>query len=99
MNNDILNKLYALFTLKNMIPLENYFFNGDNIVIQYVTPHEGNNHQHMIMAEYVSRFDKWGNCAYEEVINADNLMRVITELKLMDNLDAKVWDSLNPEGE
>ncbi len=43
-----------------------------NIGIYIIPPHEGSNMKWIIRMDYISEFDKWGNCYYQKSFNKIN---------------------------
>lgn len=48
---------------------ESFYFKKSDILLAYTIPHEGNGDRHLIRAEHVDEFDKWGNASVETFVN------------------------------
>lgn len=92
-HNDVINLLNDKFNLKEHIDNSNFFYWYDNIVIQYVTPHSGNNHKHMLMANHYETFNKWADCSIEvELKSLQQLCELIELLLTMNKIGAYDWE-------
>ena len=67
---------------------ESFYFKKSDILLSYTVPHDGNGDRHMIRAEHVDEFDKWGNASVEEFVN-----NVPDMIDLLNTIESRFGDA------
>lgn len=67
------------YSLDSVFEETHYYFSKDDRYLCYVTPHSGTEMKHMIRAELISDFDKWGNAQVEAFVETKDELLVALE--------------------
>lgn len=83
LNMYIINKLIVNgFEMTEHLNEDNYYFKKNDILVSYITPHEGTEFKHMIRGELVNEFDRWSQARYEELFtDKETFNKILQELK------------------
>ena len=79
----MLNKIMQEFNLKHdwCSDYDVYVCKNDNLLIQFINPHNGTDWKYCLRADFPETLDRWGVCLFEKSFEYNELDIVIGKLK------------------
>lgn len=75
------------YLLQNHSNGDQYYFESEKVKVEYITPHEGTNNNHMLRAELIEDFNKFEDAQFEKFIKGDiDIISAVIELDDMKSI-------------